>query len=103
MKHFAALCSLAFLLCSCAGVHVQKPEVENVKKIAILSVSASEDIKKLEDEEEEGSLKDALVGVATSAAEDNVKELGKGRERLISSPMAPRPCPRPSAASRAGR
>ena len=83
MKHFAALCSLAFLLCSCAGVHVQKPEVENVKKIAILSVSASEDIKKLEDEEEEGSLKDALVGVATSAAEDNVKELGKGRERLI--------------------
>ena len=48
MKHFAALCSLAFLLCSCAGVHVQKPEVENVKKIAILSVSASEDIKKLD-------------------------------------------------------
>ena len=83
MKHFAALCSLAFLLCSCAGVHVQKPEVNDVKKIAILSVSASEDIKKLEDEEEEGSLKDALVGVATSAAEDNVKELGKGRERLI--------------------
>ena len=35
MKHFAILCSLAFLLCSCAGVHVQKPEVENVKKIAI--------------------------------------------------------------------
>ena len=83
MKHFAALCSLAFLLCSCAGVHVQKPEVNDVKKIAILSVSASEDIKKLEDEEEEGSLKDALVGVATSAVEDNVKELAKGRERLI--------------------
>lgn len=83
MKHFAALCSLAFLLCSCAGVHVQKPEAENVKKIAILSVSANEDIKKLEEEEDEGSLKDALVGVATSAAQDNVKELGKGRERLI--------------------
>ena len=83
MKHFAILCSLAFLLCSCAGVHVQKPEVNDVKKIAILSVSASEDIKKLEDEEEEGSLKDALVGVATSAVEDNVKELAKGRERLI--------------------
>ena len=61
MKHFAALCSIAFLLCSCAGVHVQKPEVDDVKKIAILSVSASEDIKKLEDEEESGSLKDALA------------------------------------------
>ena len=83
MKHFAALCSLAFLLCSCAGVHVQKPEVDNVKKIAILSVSASEDIKKLENEEDSGSLKDALVGVATSAAEDNVEQLAKGRERLI--------------------
>lgn len=83
MKHFAALCSLAFLLCSCAGVHVQKPEVDDVKKIAILSVSASEDIKKLEDEEESGSLKDALVGVATSAARDNVPQLAKGRERLI--------------------
>ena len=83
MKQFAVLCSLAFLLCSCAGVHVQKPEVNDVKKIAILSVSASEDIKKLEDEEEGGSLKDALVGVATSAAEDNVQQLAKGRERLI--------------------
>ncbi len=83
MKHFAALCSIAFLLCSCAGVHVQKPEVDDVKKIAILSVSASEDIKKLEDEEESGSLKDALVGVATSAARDNVPQLAKGRERLI--------------------
>ena len=54
-----------------------------MKKIAILSVSASEDIKKLEDEEESGSLKDALVGVATSAARDNVPQLAKGRERLI--------------------
>ena len=83
MKHLVALSSLAFLLCSCAGVHVQKPEVNDVKKIAILSVSASEDIKKLEDEEEGGSLKDALVGVATSAARDNVPQLAKGRERLI--------------------
>ncbi len=83
MKKAIALCSLAFLLCSCAGVHVQKPEVNDVKKVAILSVSASEDIKKLEDEEESGSLKDALVGVATSAARDNVPQLAKGRERLI--------------------
>jgi hypothetical protein len=83
MKKAIALCSLAFLLCSCAGVHVQKPEVNDVKKVAILSVSASEDIKKLEDEEESGSLKDALVGVATSAAEDNVKQLSKGREKII--------------------
>lgn len=83
MKKAITLCSLALLLCSCAGVHVQKPEVNDVKKVAILSVSASEDIKKLEDEEESGSLKDALVGVATSAAEDNVKQLSKGREKII--------------------
>lgn len=83
MKKAIALCSLALLLCSCAGVHVQKPEVNDVKKVAILSVSASEDIKKLEDEEESGSLKDALVGVATSAVEDNVKQLSKGREKII--------------------
>lgn len=34
-------------------------------------------------EEKSGSLKDALAGVATSTAEDNVKQLSKGREKII--------------------
>ena len=38
MKKAIALCSLAFLLCSCAGVHVQKPEVSDVKTYTITQV-----------------------------------------------------------------
>ena len=74
MKKIIALCSFVFLLCSCAGVNVKKPDIDNVKKVAILSVTGSEDY---EDIESVKGQKENLLSVVGNIIKDNVEMINE--------------------------
>ena len=74
MKKIIALCSFVFLLCSCAGVNVKKPDIDNVKKVAILSVTGSEDY---EDIESVKGNKENLLSVVGNIIKDNVEMINE--------------------------
>ena len=74
MKKIIALCSFVFLLCSCAGVNVKKPDIDNVKKVAILSVTGSEDY---EDIESVKGQKENLLSVVGIIIKDNVEMINE--------------------------
>ncbi len=74
MKKIIALCSFMFLLCSCAGVNVKKPDIDNVKKVAILSVTGSEDY---EDIESVKGNKENLLSVVGNIIKDNVEMINE--------------------------
>lgn len=74
MKKIIALCSFMFLLCSCAGVNVKKPDIDNVKKVAILSVTGSEDY---EDIESVKGQKENLLSVVGNIIKDNVEMINE--------------------------
>lgn len=70
MKRIAILFAAAALLCSCAGINVKQPDVGNVKKIAILSVTGSEEY---EDIEVAQGKKETLLSVVGNIIKDNVE------------------------------
>lgn len=74
MKKIIALCSFVFLLCSCAGVNVKKPDIDSVKKVAILSVTGSEDY---EDIESVKGQKENLLSVVGNIIKDNVEMINE--------------------------
>ena len=74
MKKIIALCSFVFLLCSCAGVNVKKPDIDNVKKVAILSVTGSEDY---EDIESVKGQKENLLSVVGNIIKDNIEMINE--------------------------
>lgn len=80
MKKIIALCSLAMLLCSCAGVNVKKPDIDNVKKIAILSVTSNEEY--LDIEVAEGK-KETLLGMVGNIIKDNVEMINEGQVNVV--------------------
>lgn len=70
MKKLFVLCSLAFLLCSCAGINVKNPEIGTVKKIAILSVTGNEEFIDIEEVKEK---KETLMSFVGGIIKDNVE------------------------------
>lgn len=74
MKKIIALCSFVFLLCSCAGVNVKKPDIDNVKKVAILSVTGSEEY---EDIESVKGNKENLLSIVGNIIKDNVEMINE--------------------------
>ncbi|MBR2058885.1 MAG: hypothetical protein IJ982_08245, partial [Fibrobacter sp.] len=74
MKKLIALCSFVFLLCSCAGVNVKQPDIGNVKKVAILSVTGSEEY---EDIEVVKGKKETLLSVVGNIIKDNVEMINE--------------------------
>lgn len=80
MRKLIALCSFVFLLCSCAGVNVKKPDVDNVKKLAILSVVGSEEYKDIETVKGE---KENLLTVVGNIIKDNVEMFTEGQVTVV--------------------
>ncbi|WP_173383131.1 hypothetical protein [Fibrobacter succinogenes] len=69
MKRLAFLVSLAALLCSCAGVNIKQPGIDSVKKIAVVTVSGSEDYENIEVRE---GKKEKLLTIVSNAIKEKV-------------------------------
>ena len=80
MKKIIALCSFVFLLCSCAGINVKQPDVGNVKKIAILSVTGSEEYEDIETIEGQ---KENLLSVIGNVIKDNVEMINEPQVTVV--------------------
>lgn len=70
MKRIILFCCLALLLCSCAGINVKKPDIGNVKKIAILAVTGNEEFIDIEEFKEK---KETLMSFVGGIIKDNVE------------------------------
>lgn len=70
MKKLMMFCCFAFLLCSCASINVKKPDIGNVKKIAILSVTGNEEFIDIEEVKEK---KETLMSFIGDVIKDNVE------------------------------
>lgn len=70
MKRLIACSALALFLCSCAGVNVKQPEIGNVKKVAILSVTANEEYKDIESTKED---KASVLNIVGNVIKDAVE------------------------------
>lgn len=82
MRKLITLCASALLLCSCAGVNVKKPDIDNVKKIAILGVTSPEQYKDIEETKKEKD-KGLLATVAGNLLADNVEVLTAPQVEVI--------------------
>lgn len=80
MKRIAFLFSCAALLCSCAGVNVKQPDIGNVKKVAILSVTGSENY---EDIEVAQGKKETLLSVVGNIIKDNVEMINAEQVDIV--------------------
>lgn len=93
MKKLLLLAFAALFLCSCAGVHVKKPEINDVKKIAIIGVTSNEEYKEDKSNENNQSgdkkkskkkkAKDLLKTVAKNVITDNLKFLTEAQLEII--------------------
>ena len=80
MRRLIALCACVFLLCSCAGINVKKPDVDNVKKIAILSVTGTEDFVDIETIEGE---KENILSIVGNIIKDNVEMINEPQVTIV--------------------
>ena len=80
MKRIALLFSCAALLCSCAGINVKQPDIGNVKKVAILSVTGSEDFEDIEVAE---GKKETLLSVVGNIIKDNVEMINEPQVNIV--------------------
>ena len=80
MKRLALLFSCAALLCSCAGVNVKQPDIGNVKKVAILSVTGTEDFEDIEVAE---GKKETLLSVVGNIIKDNVEMINEPQVNIV--------------------
>lgn len=80
MKKIIALCSLVMFLCSCAGINVKQPDVGNVKKVAILSVTGTEEFKDIETVNGE---KETLLSVVGNIIKDNVEMINEPQVSIV--------------------
>jgi len=80
MKKLIALCAFSMLLCSCAGINVKKPDIDNVKKIAILSVTSNEEYQDVEVAE---GKKESLLGMVGNIIKDNVEMINEGQVDVV--------------------
>ena len=80
MKRIAFLVSCAALLCSCAGVNVKQPDIGNVKKVAILSVTGTEDFQDIEVAE---GKKETLLSVVGNIIKDNVEMINEPQVNIV--------------------
>lgn len=78
MKKLIALSAFAFFLCSCAGVNVKKPDIDNVKKVAVVGVTTNEEYKNIEDVQKKKK-DNLLLTVASNLIKDNVEMLTDGQ------------------------
>jgi hypothetical protein len=80
MKRLALLFSCAALLCSCAGVNIKQPDIGNVKKVAILSVTGTEDFEDIEVAE---GKKETLLSVVGNIIKDNVEMINEPQVNIV--------------------
>ena len=69
MKRLAFLITLAALLCSCASVNIKQPGIDSVKKIAVVTVSGSEEYQNIEVRE---GKKEKLLTIVGNIIKDKV-------------------------------
>lgn len=82
MKKLIALSAFAFFLCSCAGVNVKKPEIDNVKRVAVVGVTSNEEYKDIESVGKEKK-QNLLLTVAANVIKDNVEMITEGQVAII--------------------
>lgn len=92
MKKILLLAFAALFLCSCAGVHVKKPEINDVKKVAIIGVTSNEEYQEDKSNDNKSSdkkkskkkkVKDFLKNVAGNIIADNLKFLTEAQLEII--------------------
>ena len=80
MMRIALLFTCASLLCSYAGINVKQPDIGNVKKVAILSVTGSEDFEDIEVAE---GKKETLLSVVGNIIKDNVEMINEPQVNIV--------------------